>query len=207
MIKQILKGWKKLEDVINSCRYRIKRGVIFSPTDTDVDHEDRVLEKNSIFTMDEREILSGINTFCPNASPVVLEILREVYTEDELRMVAGFFLKIRLLSKHVQSNSNYSDQQVQFLTDSLNEFTREVFESIDFYDVIDSRSFLSKCRIFSGVSLGILIDNLNDYLESNITSLVANGYYFGDKKIVKYYYAQLGDFLFNCDAKTSNGLV
>lgn len=207
MIKQILKGWKKLEDVINSCRYRIKRGVIFSPTDTDVDHEDRVLEKTSIFTMDEREILSGINTFCPNASPVVLEILREVYTEDELRMVAGFFLKIRLLYKHVQSNSNYSDQQVQFLTDSLNEFTREVFESIDFYDVIDSRSFLSKCRIFSGVSLGILIDNLNDYLESNITSLVANGYYFGDKKIVKYYYAQLGDFLFNCDAKTSNGLV
>lgn len=207
MIKQILKGWKKLEDVINSCRYRIKRGVIFSPTDTDVDHEDRVLEKTSIFTMDEREILSGINTFCPNASPVVLEILREVYTEDELRMVAGFFLKIRLLYKHVQSNSNYSDQQVQFLTDSLNEFTREVFESIDFYDVIDSRSFLSKCRIFSGVSLEILIDNLNDYLESNITSLVANGYYFGDKKIVKYYYAQLGDFLFNCDAKTSNGLV
>lgn len=207
MIKQILKGWKKLEDVINSCRYRIKRGVIFSPTDTDVDHEDRVLEKNSIFTMDEREILSGINTFCPNASPVVLEILREVYTEDELRMVAGFFLKIRLLYKHVQSNSNYSDQQVQFLTDSLNEFTREVFESIDFYDVIDSRSFLSKCRIFSGVPLGILIDNLNDYLESNITSLVANGYYFGDKKIVKYYYTQLGDFLFNCDAKTSNGLV
>lgn len=61
--------------------------------------------------------------------------------------------------------------------------------------------------IFSGLPLGILIDNLNDYLESNITSLVVNGYYFGDKEIVKYYYTQLGDFLFNCDAKASNDLA